>query len=91
MKDCRFRDEPYGCDRSLCGYPHGAVLCDSESKTLPKTAGGKVSVIVDSFDYYCIITLCPVVIFVDHRGDGKCPACKQPGEIIGGNNGGVDE
>lgn len=85
MKDCRFRDDPYGCGRSLCGYPHGMVLCDPEpSVTIPKTAGGKVSVSVDSFDYYCITTLCSVIIYADHRLDGKCPACKQPGEMIGG-------
>jgi len=84
MRECRFRDEPYGCGRSLCRYPHGETLCDPEPAVLPKTAGGKVSVLVDSFDYYCVTTLCWVVIFADHRNDDKCPACKQSGEMIGG-------
>lgn len=87
MKNCEFRNEPYECEKEQCKYPWGEVLCEPEPKvTLPKTAGGKVSVSVDSFDYYCITTLCPVVIFADHRNNDKCPACNQPGEMLGGRN-----
>ena len=43
----------------------------------------KRTIVVDSFDLYCITTLCPIIVFADHRLDSCCPFCKQPGEVIG--------
>lgn len=71
MRDCRFRDEPYGCGRSLCGYPHGGVLCDPEPVAKTEFA-----------EYYCNKAVCPIVKFEDFDSTRCCPLCGKMGATV---------
>lgn len=73
MKDCRFRDEPYGCGRSLCQYPWGEVLCDPEPTPNPKETS-------DFGKFLCHKIVCPIIKYEDFDSTGCCPLCGTLGE-----------